>query len=125
MALKITLITGRTINQGVYIENKTGQDYLEAAACCELNSEDIGLLGGKTGSNVRVKTEYGEVVVTLKDNDGNPDNIGFIPMGPWANAIVDPDTKGCGMPGFKGIPADVEVTEDKVLLMKELMAGYK
>ena len=125
MALKITLITGRTINQGVYIENKTGLDYLEAAACCELNSKDIEALGGKPGSNVRVKTEYGEVVVTLKDNDGNPDNIGFIPMGPWANAVVDPDTKGCGMPGFKGIPTDVEITVDKVLLMKELIAGYK
>jgi formylmethanofuran dehydrogenase subunit D len=46
-------------------------------------------------------------------------------MGPWANAVVDPDTKGCGMPGFKGMTADVEVTEDKVLLMKELIAGYK
>lgn len=125
MALNITLITGRTINQGVYIENKTGKDYLEAAACCELNSKDIEALGGKIGSNVRVKTEYGDVVVTLKENDGNPDNIGFIPMGPWANSLADPDTKGCGMPGFKGIPADVEVTEDTVLLMRELMAGYK
>ncbi|MFU8768071.1 MAG: tRNA CCA-pyrophosphorylase, partial [Candidatus Methanoperedens sp.] len=66
MALKITLITGRTINQGVTIENKTGQDYLEAAACCELNSKNIGLLGGNPGSNVRVKTEHGEVVVKLK-----------------------------------------------------------
>ena len=125
MALKITLITGRTINQGVYIENKAGQDYLEAAACCELNANDIEALGGKTDSNVRVKTEFGEVVVTLKQKDGNPDGIGFIPMGPWANAVVDPCTNGCGMPGFKGMAADVEVTDNKVLLMKELMAGYK
>lgn len=125
MALKITLITGRTINQGVSIENKTGQDYLKATACCELNSKNIGILGREPGSNVRVKTDYGEVVVTLKENEGNPDSIGFIPMGPWANAVVDPDTRGCGMPGFKGIPADIEVTDDKVLLMKELIAGYK
>ncbi|KCZ72273.1 formylmethanofuran dehydrogenase subunit D [Candidatus Methanoperedens nitroreducens] len=124
MALRVTLITGRTINQGANLENKTSSDYMEATACCELNSNDIGLLGNP-GSNVKVKTEYGEVVVRLKENSGNPDSIAFIPMGPWANAVVDPDTRGCGMPGFKGIQAEIEATDDKVLSMRELIAGYK
>lgn len=124
MTLKVTLITGRTINQGVTIENKTSSDYMEATACCELNSEDVALLG-KPGGNVRVKTKHGEVIVKLKENNGNPGGLAFIPMGPWANAVVDPDTKGCGMPGFKGIPAEIEATNDKILLMKELFAGYK
>lgn len=123
MTLKVTLITGRTISQGVNLENKTSSDYMEATASCELNSKDIELLGKP--KYVRVKTEYGEVIVKLKENNGNPDSIAFIPMGPWANAVVDPDTKGCGMPGFKGIPAEIEATEDKILLMKELMARYK
>ncbi len=125
MTLKVTLITGRTINQGATIENKTSSDYMEAAACCELNSKDTGLLATSPGLHVRVKTEHGEVVVKLVENNGNPDAIAFIPMGPWANAVVDPDTKGCGMPGLKGIPAEIEVTDDKILLMKELIAGYK
>ncbi|MCZ7372720.1 MAG: tRNA CCA-pyrophosphorylase [Candidatus Methanoperedens sp.] len=124
MTLKVTLITGRTINQGVNLENKTSSDYLDATAYCELNSKGIGLLG-KPGSNIRVRTKYGDVVVKLKENNGNPDDIAFIPMGPWANAVVDPDTKGCGMPGFKGIPAEIEATNDKILLMKELIARYK
>ena len=124
MTLKVTLITGRTINQGATIENKTSSDYMEATANCELNSKCISQLG-KPGSNVRVRTKYGDVVVKLKENNGNPDNIAFIPMGPWANAVVDPDTKGCGMPGFKGIPAEIEATNDKRLLMKELIARYK
>jgi formylmethanofuran dehydrogenase subunit D len=123
MTLKVTLITGRTISQGVNLENKTSSDYMEATASCELNSKDIELLGKP--KYVRVKTEYGEVIVKLKENNGNPDSVAFIPMGPWANAVVDPDTKGCGMPGFKGIPAEIEATENKVLLLKELMAGYK
>ncbi|HEY9207088.1 MAG TPA: molybdopterin dinucleotide binding domain-containing protein [Candidatus Methanoperedens sp.] len=123
MTLKVTLITGRTINQGATIENKTSSDYMEATAYCELNSKDIGLLGN--GNNVKVKTAHGDVVVKLKENNGNPDGIAFIPMGPWANAVVDPDTKGCGMPGFKGVPANVEATKDKILLMKELIARYK
>ena len=124
MTLRVTLITGRTINQGVTIENKTSSEYMEATAYCELNSNDIARLG-KQGSNVRVKTEHGEVVVKLKENSGNPDGVAFIPMGPWANAVVDPDTKGCGMPGFKGVPAVIEPTDDRILLMKELIARYK
>ncbi len=124
MTLKVTLITGRTVNQGANLENKTSSDYQEATAYCELNSKDIGILG-KAGEKVKVKTKHGEVIVKLKENNGNPDGLAFIPMGPWANAIVDPDTKGCGMPGFKGIQAEIEVTNDKILLMKELFAGYK
>jgi formylmethanofuran dehydrogenase subunit D len=124
MTLKVTLITGRTINQGANLENKTSSDYLEATAYCELNSKDAGLLG-KPGSNVKVKSRHGEVIVKLKENNGNPDGIAFIPMGPWANAVIDPDTRGCGMPGFKGVPAEVEATNDRILLMKELIARYK
>lgn len=123
MTLKVTLITGRTISQGVNLENKTSPDYMDATASCELNSKDIELLGKP--KTVKIKTDHGAVVVKVKENNGNPDRIAFIPMGPWANAVVDPDTKGCGMPGFKGIPADIEATEDKVLLIKELIGGYK
>ena len=124
MTLKVTLITGRTINQGVTIENKTSSDYMDATAYCELNPKAAQALG-KPGSNVKVMTKFGEVVVKLKENNGNPDNIAFIPMGPWANAVVDPDTKGCGMPGFKGIQAEISATNEKILLMKELIARYK
>ena len=124
MTLKANLITGRTIDQGVTIENKTSSDYLEATAYCELNSKEAGQLG-KPGSNVKVKTAHGEVVVKLKENNGNPDGIAFIPMGPWANAVVHPDTKGCGMPGFKGIKANIDATNEKILSMKELIARYK
>ena len=124
MTLKVTLITGRTINQGANLENKTSSDYLEATAFCELNPKNTALLG-TPGCNVKVKTEFGDVVVKLKESNGNPDAIAFIPMGPWANAVIDPDTKGCGMPGFKGVPAEIEATDDRILLMKELIARYK
>ena len=125
MALNEILITGRTINQGATIENKTSKDYQEATAYCELNQKDIGILGISPGSCVLIKTDHGDVVVKLKENNGNPDGMAFIPMGPWANSVVDPDTKGCGMPGFKGISSRIEPTDKKVLSMKELIARYK
>jgi formylmethanofuran dehydrogenase subunit D len=125
MTLNAILITGRTINQGATIENKTSLEYQEATAYCELNSNDIGILGITPGNQVLVKTDHGDVVVKLKENKGNPDGLAFIPMGPWANAVVDPDTKGCGMPGFKGITARIHPTDDNILSMKQLIARYK
>jgi len=122
MALRVTLITGRTIEQGTNLENKTSHNYMEAAACCELNAKNIQKL---SSSRVKVKTEFGEVVVKVKENNNNPDNIAFIPMGPWANAVVNPDTSGCGMPGFKGIEAEIEATNEEIPTMKQLMARYK
>ena len=71
-----------------------------------------------------VTTEFGDVSVFAKANDGNPDGLAFIPMGPWANAVLSPDTHGCGMPGFKGVPAQIEQTSDAPLEMKALMRRY-
>lgn len=124
MKLNANLISGRTINQGANLENKTSQEYFDAAAYCELCSKDIAALGISSG-NVKVTTSHGIVVVPVKRNDGNPGGIAFIPMGPWANAVLDPETSGCGMPCFKGVPAVIEPTGDKALTLKELIAQYR
>ncbi len=123
--INVKLITGRTIAQGVNIENKPSQAYKDAASCCDLNPEDLQELGIREGERVRVETEYGSVVVTARENKGNPRGIIFIPMGPWANALTNPDTYGCGMPGFKGIPARVEATQEEIPGIPELMARCK
>ncbi len=125
MKLDVTLISGRTIDQGVSCDAKTSHAYFNAASCCELSPASIAKIGTKAGSNVLVTTDYGRVVVRVKENDGNPDNIAFIPMGPWANALVNPDTAGCGMPGFKGIKAVIEPSDENVPVMKELMDRLK
>jgi formylmethanofuran dehydrogenase subunit D len=124
MKIKVNLISGRTIDQGKYLEAKTGKGYFNACACCELNSADLKKLGASEGDSLKVTTEFGEVVVFAKANDGNPEGLAFIPMGPWANAVLSPDTHGCGMPGFKGVPAEIEVTDEKPLDMKSLMKTY-
>jgi formylmethanofuran dehydrogenase subunit D len=125
MKLNATFISGRTVDQGCNLENKTSQAYFNAAGYCEMNSTDAGKIGVEPGNNVKVTTDFGTVVVPLKICEGNPDGLIFVPMGPWANAVVDPDTKGCGMPGFKGIPAEVEATGETAPTMKELMARLK
>ncbi|MBE0523002.1 MAG: tRNA CCA-pyrophosphorylase [Methanosarcinales archaeon] len=125
MKLNATFISGRTVDQGANLENKTSRAYFNAAGYCEMNSTDAGKIEVEPGNNVKVTTDFGTVVVPLKICEGNPDGLIFVPMGPWANAVVDPDTKGCGMPGFKGIQAEVEATEENAPTMPELMARLK
>ncbi len=124
MKLEANLISGRTAYQGAYLEAKTHKEYFDACSYCELSSSDLAKLGVSEGDNLSVTTEFGDVSVFAKANDGNPDGLAFIPMGPWANAVLSPDTHGCGMPGFKGVPAQIEKTDKAPLEMKALMRQY-
>ncbi|RLG97586.1 molybdopterin dinucleotide-binding protein, partial [Candidatus Bathyarchaeota archaeon] len=62
------------------------------------------------------------VVKALKSKRApHPGKI-FIPYGPWANAVTDPETHGIGMPSFKGISAEVQpAPERSVSSLKELL----
>jgi formylmethanofuran dehydrogenase subunit D len=122
--LKVTLITGRTIEQGVGKEHgKSSKEYLESVSVCYIDPEDLKRLGIKEGENVLVSTRFGSVVVKAVKSIRNPHpGIIFIPYGPWANAVVDPETHSIGMPSFKGVHAEIEPAPDKpVLGLKELL----
>ena len=124
MKIKVNLISGRTAAQGANLEAKTHKGYFDACAYCELSPVDLERLGASEVDSLKVTTEFGDVVVFAKTNEGNPEGLAFIPMGPWANAVLSPDTHGCGMPGFKGVPAEIEVTDEEPLDMKSLMKKY-
>lgn len=122
--LRVTLLTGRTIEQGVGKERgKSSKEYAESVSICYMDPEDLKKLRVKEKTHVKVSTDYGSVVVkALKSLRAPHPSIIFIPYGPWANVIVDPETHGIGMPSFKGIPADVEPAPDEPLLsLKELL----
>jgi formylmethanofuran dehydrogenase subunit D len=122
--LQVTLLTGRTIEQGVGKEHgKASKDYMESVSVCYIDPEDLKKLGIKEKTNVLVSTDYGSVVVkALKSLRAPHLGVIFIPYGPWANVVVNPETHGIGMPSFKGIPAEVEPAPGKPLLsMQELL----
>jgi len=122
--LKVTLLTGRTIEQGVAKERgKFSEEYMESVSVCYVDPEDLKKLGIKEKINVSVSTDYGSVVVkAVKSLRGPHSGVIFIPYGPWANVVVDPETHGIGMPSLKGIPAEVEPAPDKsVLSLGELL----
>jgi formylmethanofuran dehydrogenase subunit D len=124
MGTKVNLISGRTTVQGRNLDSKMSEEYFDEVARCDLNKADMEKLGVAADESVKVKTSYGEVVVKAKEDAGTPEGIAFIPMGPWANALVSGDTHGAGMPSYKGIDAEIEKTGDNVLHVKELMQTY-
>jgi formylmethanofuran dehydrogenase subunit D len=122
--LKVALLTGRTIEQGVGKERGKGSaDYFDSVAVCYVDPQDMKRLGIKEKSNVLVSTDYGSVVVkALKSPRGPHPGVIFIPYGVWANAVVDPETDSIGMPSFKGIQAEIEPAPDRIVLgLSELL----
>src|SRR5674476_1543607 len=90
MKIETDLISGRTADQGAHLEAKTHKGYFDACTYCELNSADLARLGASEGDSLKVTTEFGEVVIFAKANDGNPEGLAFISMGPWANTVLNP-----------------------------------
>lgn len=122
--LQVTLLTGRTIEQGVSKEyGKISPEYFEACSMVYMDAGDMKKLGVKNRTNVLVTTPAGSVVLkAVKYPRSATPGLIYIPYGPWANAIVSAETTCIGMPSFKGTPAEVEAAPDQtVLTMEQLL----
>ena len=122
--LKVSLLTGRTIDQGrVKEKSKFSDEYRENVAVCYLDPEDMKKLGIREDMNIRVTTRFGSVTVKAKRSLRAPHpGVIFIPYGAWANQVTDARTNSVGMPSLKGIDAEVEAApEDEVLSLEELI----
>ena len=119
--MKCILITGRTAEQGTSLElGKTSQEYHDAVALVFLNEEDMKELGVGENASIKVSTKFGSVVVRCKKGELDR-GIAFIPLGPWASAIVGGDTEGTGMPKAKGIEAEVSKSEESPTTLDDLL----
>jgi len=122
--LRVTLITGRTIEQGVGKEMGKGSiEYYDSAAVCFFDKADLVKLGIKSGTSVRVSSKYGSVIVKARKYQwGVMPGMVFMPCGSWANAICGNETFSMGMPLFKGFPVEVEAAPNEpVLTLDELL----
>ena len=125
--LKVSLLTGRTIDQGKGKEmGKLSKEYLESVIICQIDPKDMRSLGIKENTNVKVTTDFGSVVLrAVKSARAPHPKVVFIPYGPWASLIMNPKTHGTGMPSLKGIPAEVESAPNKkVLSLQNLLAQF-
>jgi formylmethanofuran dehydrogenase subunit D len=114
------MISGRTLAQGANCESKMSDEFFAAASVCSVSEADSKSMGLLEGENVSVASAYGQAVLSSNVDPGLPPGMVFIPMGPWANLLVGPDTGGCGTPQFKGVEVDVQLTDDPVLRIREL-----
>jgi len=122
--IRVTLLTGRTIEQGTAKEcGKLSDEYFESVAVCELDPDDLKELGIKENSNVKISTKFGSVIVKAKESRRWPHaKIVYMPYGIWANTVVDPHTHGTGMPSYKGFSAEVESAPgEKVLTVHQIL----
>jgi len=116
--IAVNLISGRTIQQGVAMEGgKEKEAYRKACGIIEMDREDFKKLGAWKSTNVRVTSPYGTVVVkAIEATQGPHPGLAFIPMGPWANSLVNPNTYSTGMPTFKGVPVEIEIAMNEPVL---------
>lgn len=96
---------------------KEKEDYMKSCGIIELDAADIAALGIWKNSNVRVTSDFGSVIVkAIEATQGPHPGLAWIPMGPWANMVVDINTYSTGMPTFKGTKVTVEPAEDEKVL---------
>jgi formylmethanofuran dehydrogenase subunit D len=123
--LKAVMISGRTLAQGASCECKMSEDFFKAVSTCSISEKDSSSLRLSEGRNVLVKNDFGRAVLSVRVDGGLPPGMIFIPMGPWANVFVGPDTGGCGTPHYKGVEVDVEATDESVLTERELFRSIE
>ena len=125
--LKVSLLTGRTIDQGKGKEyGKLSEEYWKSVAICEMDPDDMKELGIRENDSIKITTDFGSAVVRVAKSKRTPHpRVVFIPYGPWASLIVNPRTHGTGMPSLKGIPAEIEpAPKERVLSLPELLKEH-
>ena len=99
---------GRTTKQGQQINvGKDSPEYQAIVSTLTMHAEDMKDVGVASGSNVRVRSEYGEVTFTCVAGKV-PQGMIFVPYGPPTCHLMGRNTDGTGMPTSKGWEVEVE-----------------
>jgi formylmethanofuran dehydrogenase subunit D len=115
------MITGRTVNQGVTVENKTSAEYAAETSTCFMHEFDMLELGLDDNDPVRVTGPCGEVVMRAVASVEVGMGTVFVPYGPYANHIIAPGTHSTGMPDFKSHEVEIEPTDEEPKTVHKLM----
>ncbi len=124
--LSFLLNTGRSIKQGISMEadGKFSDSYESAVARIELNEEDMVTLGIEDGSVVEVRSREGVVRLRAYKSKEVRKGHAFIPMGPWANMIIDPETMSLGMPNFKYTRVEISPADGGPTRLSDILEHY-
>lgn len=125
--MKVTLLTGRTLRQGQGKEQgKLSERYWQSVTICQIDPDDMKLLGIRENENVKISTENGSVVLRAVKSVRAPHRGAiFVPYGPWVSLVMNSTTHGTGMPSLKGITVEVNPAPTEVVLsLPELLKRH-
>jgi formylmethanofuran dehydrogenase subunit D len=109
--MSFVFISGRSAIQGRYINiGKDKAEYQAMVSTLSMNKMDIARLGLSPGMNVRVRSEWGEVIFRCDQGD-LPPGIVFALYGPPTTGLMGGQTDGTGMPIQKGLEVEIEAAE--------------
>ena len=119
--MRMLMNTGRTVPQGESVERKDSPEYALAASACMIHPVDLMILGIEEGARVNVKNNSGEVVLTAASSEAVERGTVFVPLGPYANHIMESETHCTGMPDFKSMTVEITPTDEPVRTVPELI----
>ncbi len=125
--MKVTLLTGRTLRQGQGKEQgKLSERYWRSVTVCQIDPDDMKLLGIRENENVKISTKNGSVVLRAVKSVRAPHRGAiFVPYGPWASLVMNSKTHGTGMPSLKGVIVEVNpAPTEHVLSLSELLERH-
>jgi len=68
LSIEVILITGRSTSQGLGLElGKHSEKYKRGVASCELNVEDMRVLGVETDDLIKISSDCGSVVLRVAE----------------------------------------------------------
>src|SRR5262245_29450118 len=106
--MRFIMNTGRTTKQGQQINvGKDHPEYQAIVTTMSMHPDDMKAVGIPSGSDVHVRSEYGEA--TFRCVEGKvPRGMIFVPYGPPTCRVMGTYTDGTGMPTSKGWEVEVE-----------------
>lgn len=119
--MKIRINTGRTVAQGSHVDRKNSPEYFRETSTIRLNPVDMMEIGIDDGERVIARTGDTSIILRAISDDTMKRGTGFLPLGPYANFLVDGNTHSTGMPDFKAAEADIEATTEEIQCVGELM----
>lgn len=108
-----TLITGRTIKQGMAsVSGKKNEGYKKETAYVEISKEILKKYNLEEDEKIILESDSGQVEVRCKGAELS-DKIVFMPYGKTANKLIGTDTGGTGMPNSKSKVVKIKRKEEK------------
>lgn len=118
------IVTYHDIYQKIIMEKEPfGAQYQERSAIVQMAAGDMKALRIENGFRVKLRNDFGMVVVRAKSDPGCQPGFGFMPVGQYSNHLTNYDPEKSKLPNFKLIKVEVEPTEEGITPLSDLLSS--